>query len=118
MLRRSSAVFLCDVKRGFGVEAPEEGFDAMVMVLLSQKIPLCLAHYMKSQVSVHQVRDDREAGRSALTGMHLTRAYGTGVGLDVKKRGLADTTRLLICLLDVRSGCGVHDFMVFFNFPI
>jgi hypothetical protein len=29
VLSKSSAVFFCEVKRGFGVEAPDEGFDAM-----------------------------------------------------------------------------------------
>jgi len=33
VLRRSSAVFFCDVKRD-GVEAPEGGFDAMVMAIV------------------------------------------------------------------------------------
>lgn len=33
MLRRSSAVLVWEVKRGLGVEAPEEGFDAMAIVV-------------------------------------------------------------------------------------
>ena len=30
MLRTSSTVFACGVKRGFGVEAPDPGFEDMV----------------------------------------------------------------------------------------
>ena len=49
VLRRSSAVFVCEVKRGFGVDDPEGGVDAIVEDMESPRV--CLLNYDTSRLS-------------------------------------------------------------------